>query len=308
MKARKRRAPLPWWVLPTALGSALASFTYWAWAPRDAPEPNVREGNALFARRDFPGALGHYEAAPGDGPLNAGVHMNRGLARYRIALSPADAATLPEFDPDAAVPEGYDQAQDELRGTLRGMPGAPLEDIETGLRARAAYNLANTYFSRHLWQSAIDTYKEALRLRPGWTEAAWNLELARLRKEAERQRDSGADAAQDSSPPDASQDASRDAQQDTGSDGSGGDSGAPQRGDGGSQSDGGSPSSPDGGGDPDAGSQGQDASAPPPQTTDGGPPMSLAPLDQLERNAQDLQQMLLRRRAQDLPRNPDDER
>jgi hypothetical protein len=36
--------------------------------------------------------------------------------------------------------------------------------------------------------------------------------------------------------------------------------------------------------------------------------MSLAPLDQLERNAQDLQQMLLRRRAQDLPRNPDDER
>jgi tetratricopeptide (TPR) repeat protein len=265
----------------------------------------VREGNTAFARRDFPGALARYEAAPGDGPGNAGVHLNRGLARYRIALPPLDASALPEFDPDAAVPEGYDQAQDELRGPLRGMPGAPLEDIETGLRARAAYNLANTYFSRHLWQSAIDTYKEALRLRPGWTEAAWNLELARLRKEAERQRDSGTDAAQDSTPPDASPDAARDAPQDADRDSGQGDGGSPH-GDGGG-GDGGDPSRPDGGGEPDAGPQGQDGGAPP-QSLDGGPPVSLAPLDQLERNAQDLQQLLLRRRAQELPRNPDDER
>jgi tetratricopeptide (TPR) repeat protein len=271
----------------------------------------VRQGNQAFAQRDWPASLTHYEAAPGDTARNAGVHMNRGLARFRIALPPGDGGALPEFMADAAVPENWQRAQDEIRNTSRGYTGVAAEDIESVLRAQASYNLANTYFAQHLWQSAIDTYKESLRLRPGWVEAAWNLDLARRRKEDEDHPDAGPDAGRDASqdgpPPDGSPDGSSG---DGGSQGDGGRSqpdGGSSQGDGGSQQpDAASPQQPDGGN----GEQ-PDAGAPPPQgRPDAGapPPMSLAPLDQLERNAQDLQQLLLRQRAMQNPRSIDDER
>jgi len=310
---RSNKAPLrpPAWVTPAAVGVALAAFTVWAWPPRDQPQARVRDGNRAYAQRDWPGALSHYEAAPGDGVRNAGVHLNRGLARFRIAVPPGDGGTLPELAPDAAVPESWQRAQDEMRNTSRGYAGAPAEDIESTLRARASYNLANTFFAQHLWQNAIDAYKEALRLRPGLVDAAWNLELARRRKDEEDHPDAGPDAGNDASQ-DAPQDAPRDGANDGGQPGDGGNGqpdGGDNQGDGGAQPDASAPDAsapdagaqPDGGGGSDGGSgQQPDASAP--------PPMSLAPLDQLERNAQDLQQMLLRRRAAQMPRSPDDER
>lgn len=312
-KTRKATWTLPPWVAPAVVGLALTGLTVWAWPPRDAPEPHVRDGNRAYSQRDFPGALGHYEAASGRGVANAGVYMNRGLARFRIAAPPGDGGVLPELESDAGLPEAWQRAQDEMRSTARGFTGVTPEDIEATLRARAAYNLANTYFAQHLWQSAIDQYKEALRLQPGYLDAAWNLEIARRRKDDEDHPDAGPDAAQD-----ASQDASSDGS--TGDGGQPGDGGSPQ-GDGGPQQrdgaspqqpDGGSPQQPDAGADRDGSSNGDDASAPPPPQNQGDagapPPMSLAPLDQLERNAQDLQQMLLRRRASQVPRSPDDER
>ena len=309
-RSRKETWRPPAWVAPAAVGVVLAGFTVWAWPPRDQPQARVRDGNRAYAQRDWPGALSHYEAAPGDGVRNAGVHLNRGLARFRIAVPPGDGGTLPELAPDATVPESWQRAQDEMRNTSRGYAGAPAEDIESTLRARASYNLANTFFAQHLWQNAIDAYKEALRLRPGLVDAAWNLELARRRKDEEDHPDAGPDAGNDASQ-DAPQDAPRDGANDGGGDGGqqgdGGNSqpdGGNNQGDGGAQPDASAPDAgaqPDGGGGSDGGSgQQPDASAP--------PPMSLAPLDQLERNAQDLQQMLLRRRAAQMPRSPDDER
>jgi tetratricopeptide (TPR) repeat protein len=301
MKNRAKKTwEVPSWVAPTVVALGLTGFTVWAWPARDALEPRVRDGNSAYAQRDYPGALGHYEAAPGDSPRNAGVHMNRGLARFRSALPPMDGGALPEFAADAAVPESWQRAQDEMRNAARGYTGAPADDIAATLRAQASYNLANTYFAQHLWQNAIDSYKEALRLHPGHANAAWNLELARRRKEDDERPDAS----------DGGQDAAQDGSNDGGGDG-GGDGG---QSDGGSQSDGGQ-SQPDGGSQPDSGNDGggggNDAGTPPPpQQNDAGepPPASLAPLDQLERNAQDLQQMLLRRRAAQTPRSPDDER
>jgi tetratricopeptide (TPR) repeat protein len=308
-RSRKEAFRPPAWVAPAVAGVVLAGFTVWAWPPRDQPQPKVRDGNRAYAQRDWPGALSQYEAAPGDGVRNAGVHMNRGLARFRAAVPPGDGGTLPELGPDATVPESWQRAQDEMRNTSRGYAGAPAEDIESTLRARASYNLANTFFAQHLWQNAIDAYKEALRLRPGLVDAAWNLELARRRKDEEDHPDAGPDASNDASQ-DASQDAPRDSSNDGGDSGPQGDGGNNQgdggnnQGDGGQQPDASAPDAgaqPDGGGGSDGGNGGQpDASAP--------PPLSLAPLDQLERNAQDLQQMLLRRRAAQMPRSPDDER
>ncbi len=305
---RSRKGPRrpPAWLAPVAVGAALLGFSVWAWHPRDAEQPRVRDGNRAWAQRDWPGALSHYEAAPGDGVRNAGVHLNRGLARYRIAVPPGDAGSLVELGPDAAVPESWQRAQDEMRNTARGYAGAPADDIESALRARASYNLGNTYFTQRLWQSAIDAYKEALRLDPRIVDAAWNLELARRRKDEEDHPDAGPDAGDDASA-DASPDASPDGG--NGDGGSSGDGGSPQRDGGSPQPDGGgSPdaSPPDGGASPDGGGGGGDDAGAPPDAAP--PPLSLAPLDQLERNGQDLQQLLLRRRAAQMPRNPDDER
>ena len=78
------------------IGVGLTAFTVWAWPAREELEPRVAQGNAAFAQREFPQALGHYEAAPGDGPRNAGVHANRGLAKFRVLLAPGDGGVLPE--------------------------------------------------------------------------------------------------------------------------------------------------------------------------------------------------------------------
>ena len=287
------------WIVAALIGLALAGVTVFAWPPRDELEPRVVQGNVAFEHREYPQALGHYESAPGDGPRNAGVHSNRGLAKFRTLLAPGDGGVLPELVMDAAVPEGYSGAQDELRSAARGASNVSMEDIDAQVRARAQYNLGNTFFAEHSWRNAIDAYKEALRLRPGWVEAAWNLDLARRRKDEEDHPDAG---------PDAGQDASQDVPRDGASDGSGGDGGGEGDG-GGQQGDSGSPQGNDGGSNGDSGNGGgePDASSPPP-AVDASAPQSLAPLDQLERNAQDLQQMMLRRRAAQTPRNPDDER
>ena len=85
--ARKTAWRPPPWVLPAVVGVGLAGLTAWAWEPRDTMEPHVAEGNRAFAQRDWPGALTHYEGAPGNGVRNAGVYMNRGLARRRYGVA-----------------------------------------------------------------------------------------------------------------------------------------------------------------------------------------------------------------------------
>ncbi|MBL8603768.1 MAG: tetratricopeptide repeat protein [Myxococcales bacterium] len=307
---------VPSWVYSALVGAGLAGLTLWAWPPRDEAEPHVSQGNRAFLNREFQPALTQYEAAPGDGLQNVGVHMNRGLARYRLALPPNDASVLPELAPDAATPETWERAQDEMRNTFRGREGVSADDIDAWLRARAAYNLGNSYFSQHDWRHAIDAYKDALRLRPGWRDAAWNLEVARRRKDDDDHPDAGPDAGQDASSPDGGSPdgGSPDGGSPDGGSPDGGspDGGSPdggQQGDSGtSQPDGGNNNTPDGGGpEPDAGAPSSADAGPPPSQPDAGA-LSLAPLDQLERNQQDLQQMILRRRAATAPRNPDDER
>lgn len=301
----------PWWIA-AALGTGLLGLTVWAWPPRPAPEGHVVRGTEAYNRRQYVEALSEYESAPGAGPRNAGVHLDRGLARYRVAAPPSDAGGLPMFPPDSSAPEGLTRAQDEMRTAARGGSTSAAEDVDAFMRARAAYDLGNTFFTLHHWDNAIDAYKEALRLRPSWNDAAWNLELARRLRELER---NPPDAGQDASPPDSSPDSGPPDAQDSGhdasdsgpSDGSGGDGssgdgggpsdGGNNRGDSGGQADAGSPAS-------DGGTHGQDASAP---NTDAAPPRSMAPLDDLDRTSRSLQNELLRRRGMQ-PRGPDDDR
>jgi hypothetical protein len=309
----------PWW-LAAGIAVLLLGATVYAWKPREVPEPNVQRGNERYRARAYEEALGEYEAAPGAGPRFAGVHTDRGLARFRLAI-PTDAGGLPLLDLDAAIPAGIEQAQEAFRTAARGGTTNAAEEVDRFLRARAAYNLANTYFSTRSWDNAIEAYKEALRLRPGWDDAAWNLELARRFREQDRHPpDAGQDSGQDASyedrtpPPRDANDSDGGDQQRNGDGGprDGGDNGhrdggqgssdaSNHRQDGGPQSDGGMD-----GGSPR--SQGEDSGTPPPPTTeDASAPRSLAPLDQLERSTRSLQEEMMRRRGF-VPRTPDDDR
>jgi hypothetical protein len=304
----------PWWIAVIA-AIVLGAVTVWAWPPRPAPEPHVRQGNTYYASRRYREALGEYESAPGGGARNAGVHLDRGLARYRVTIPPGDGG-LPMVAIDASAPEGLSQAQEEMRTAARGGAGGAEEDVDAFLRARAAYDLGNTFFTTHQWDNAIEAYKAALRLRPGWVDAAWNLELARRLRELERNPpDAGQDASQDaahdaedsgSDVPDSGNDSGQDG---GGMDGGGPDGGSPDAGgrdsgpgDGGRDGGSDGAASPDGGS-PDAGAEGpRDGGAP-----DAAAPRSMAPLDDLDRTSRSLQNELLRRRGMN-PRSPDDDR
>jgi tetratricopeptide (TPR) repeat protein len=289
---------VPWWIaLAVAVG--LFALTLWAWAPRPAPEPHVERGNAHYTQRHYREALGEYESAPGAGPRNAGVQLDRGLSRYRLATPASDGGVLSVLPPDASAPDGLARAQDELRTAARGGTTNATEEVDTDLRGRAAYDLGNTFFAQRAWNDAIEAYKESLRIRPGDRDAAWNLELARRAREDENNKpDAGPEAGQDAATPDS------------------GDGGRP---DGGTRSDGGQPGADggpqgqDGGGAPaDAGGHHGDAGPEPERdagTTgrDASAPRSMAPLDDLDRSSRSLQSELARRRGPPL-RGPDDDR
>lgn len=290
----------------------LVALTAYFWSPRSVQNEQVERGNGQYQRRDYRGALGAYESAPGNGAPYAGVQLNRGLARYRVAMDGGFVL----LGPDAAAPEGVSSAQEEFRTAARGGSGGAPEDVEPGLRARAEYDLGNTYLSERQWDNAITAYKEALRLAPGWNDAAWNLELARRLKEQDQTPpDAGPDATPDApedAPQDAAQDGPRDASDaaqdapndsgdsgpnDGASDSGGNDGGRDGGGDGGGGDSGARPDGSSG----DAGA-GQEAGAP-----DATPPRSMAPLDELDRSSRSLQNELLRRRGVS-PVTPDDDR
>ncbi len=303
------------WAIVAGIAVVLTGLTVWAWPPRLALEAHVRRGNAYYGQRRYPEALGEYESAPGAGPRNAGVQIDRGLARFRQAVPQNDGGGLGMLARDAAPPEGLTRAQDEFRTAARGGTTGATEDVDATLRARAAYDLGNTFFAQHAWDNAIDAYKESLRVAPGWRDPAWNLELARRLREAERERpDSGPDSSPDAAQ-DATQDAPRDAQdsgRDSGPDGgmdSGNDGGPPgQDGSGGDSGQG----QDSGGNQGDSGSQGRDSgsnSQPDGSAArpDGQAPRTMAPLDELDRMQRSLQDEMMRRRGV-TPRNPEDDR
>jgi tetratricopeptide (TPR) repeat protein len=308
-KGKKKKAPpqnraVPWWIA-AVVGVGLTAATVVLWSPRSVPEPSVQRGNEHYRSMRFQEALSEYESAPGAGPRNAGVHLDRGLAKFRVVL-PSDAG-LALLGPDASVPAGMEQVQELFRTAARGGTTSATEDVDAFLRARAMYDLANSFFSTRQWDNAIDSYKEALRLRPGWLEAAWNLALARRLKELDRTPpDAGNDASDnnqsDATPPprDANDEGGNNDPRDASGDGGEG------RGDGGQNGD--ASSSRDGSqGDNDASSPPPSDDAGPPSEQDASAPRTMAPLDQLERASRSLQQEMMRRRGF-VPRSSDDDR
>jgi Ca-activated chloride channel homolog len=129
----------------------------------------VREGNQAYHDGKFEDALKSYEQAGEQEPDSGRIHLNKGAALYRQGEF---SKALDEFE-QAAVAASM---------------GADRE-----LESRAQYNAGNSFFRQSEKQQttaprgAIDllnrstqAYQRALRLDPGLTDAAHNLEVARL--------------------------------------------------------------------------------------------------------------------------------
>lgn len=119
--------------------------------------------DTLYRQGKYQEALSGYEKLDLDHPKDISYRFNRGCAAYQLK----DYQSA-----QAAFSSAYVRAQDEP------------------VRFKAAYNLGNTAFLAGDLQSAVHSYKEALRLNPQDPDARYNLELT-LRKieEAKKKQD-----------------------------------------------------------------------------------------------------------------------
>lgn len=135
----------------------------------------IERGNRLFRAGDYAGAVEAYRAALADGEESAALRYNLGTALLKLGR--------------------YAEAEEQLR--------AALEEVDPDTREAAYYNLGQRYLEdarqnsdpeakRALYDAAVESYREALRLTPQDRDAKWNYELS-LQERDEQQQGGGGD-------------------------------------------------------------------------------------------------------------------
>ncbi len=185
-----------WVCLAVSLAALPSSAS--AWSPLRAENPNVKRGNALMAEERAADALDAYDEAARELPQARAVQLNRGLALLAQDLTEqAKEAFTAAADPSAAASTRADAYYN--LGIAQAREG-------DALAQQQAHEEASTQF-----REAADSFKRALRQRPGDRNAAWNLEYAlqRIREEEQKQ-----EAEQQDQEPQQDQDQDQDQQQD----------------------------------------------------------------------------------------------
>lgn len=130
------------------LALIFASTTGQIW--RDKVSRKNAEGNVLYERKNFPGALDKY------------VEANDGKShRQELAYNLANAFYQQKK---------YQEALQELEKAIASG--------KSSLNEKIHFNRGNIFFQMGKYQEAIEAYKKALELDPGDKEAKHNLELA----------------------------------------------------------------------------------------------------------------------------------
>ncbi|MCG5054008.1 MAG: tetratricopeptide repeat protein [Myxococcales bacterium] len=143
----------------------LAGFELWRTSNR-----RVEQGNAKLEAGAAADALALYE---------------RALEHDGLTDPQARAAT--EFNRGSALSalEKHDEAAQAFLEATKSK--------DVSLRARAFYNLGNTFFKGDKFSEAVEAYKRSLLLDPKSPDAKWNLELALRRKDEQKKQDENQD-------------------------------------------------------------------------------------------------------------------
>jgi Ca-activated chloride channel family protein len=147
-----------------------------AWSILRSDNDHVTEGNARMAAGDAKAALESYDRAARELPSEGGVHLNRGIALLKSgdtakAREALELALQSKATPDTRADANYDL----------GLAFYKEADAAAGKEDHAA--------AQQQFREAADSFKQALRLRPGDRNSAWNYELAlrRIREQKEKQ-------------------------------------------------------------------------------------------------------------------------
>lgn len=134
----------------------------------------VERGNRLYRAGKYAEAVEEYRAALRDGDESPALRYNLGTALLRLGR--------------------YAEAEEQLQ--------AALEAVDPEVRQRVHYNLGQRFLEEArasgdptsavgLYDSALESYRQALRLRPEDQDAKWNYELALREREDQMQRSGG---------------------------------------------------------------------------------------------------------------------
>lgn len=136
----------------------------------------VERGNRLFRAGKYAEAVAEYRSALEKGEEGPVLRYNLGTALLKLGR--------------------YDEAEEHLR--------AALDAVEPEVRERVYYNLGQRYLEDArqsqepqakgaLYDAAVESYRQALRLRPTDEDAKWNYELALQERDEQRAGGGGGD-------------------------------------------------------------------------------------------------------------------
>lgn len=133
----------------------------------------INSGNALYKEQKFADAKVKFREALAGNPASA-------VARFNLALCDAKLAALNK-DNDSIASKLLSESSDSFAEVAR------LGKDKPELASKANYNLGNIQFEAENYQGAIQMYKQALRLNPGFNEARRNLRIAQLKLQQQNQ-------------------------------------------------------------------------------------------------------------------------
>lgn len=136
----------------------------------------ILEGNKAYNSKNYSGALALYRKALASNPQSAVGRFNYALARMRMA----DAL-------DAAKKKEKEQMTQEAREYFEQV--AQTAAANPSLASRAFFNLGNMSYLAKDYESAVQQYKDALRLNPADDKARKNLRLAQLKLKQQNKDD-----------------------------------------------------------------------------------------------------------------------
>lgn len=127
----------------------------------------ITEGNKLYNSGKYRAAMQKYQEALRENPSSVAGRYNLGLSQIRLGSNPSDTTQA---------------AKDMLQKGVQAMEQvSKMGSEKPDLASRANYNLGNVAFNSEDYSSALNYYKQALRLNPEDNAARRNLRITQLK-------------------------------------------------------------------------------------------------------------------------------